>query len=81
MREALEGLQVLLCSQSSIWKHVCDPARAVNKQTSVDTDFLPTTPKETYTEGRFFFNADLREVISMWLYDKGTEKYMPTYAN
>ena len=48
---------------------------------SLDTDFLAISLKETYTETRFFFNADLREGISMWFCDKGTEKYMPTYTN
>ena len=54
-----------------------------NRARGGDTDFLATatTRKETYTEARFCFNAHLREGISMWFCDKGTEKYMPTYAN
>ena len=35
MRVALEGLLVVMCSQSSMWKPVNDRARAVNKQMSV----------------------------------------------
>ena len=86
MREAPEGLPVLMCSQSSIWKPVCDCARAVNEQTPfkqcgtchlTQTSWQPHRRKPIMKRD-FFFNADIRGGIFMWFCEKGTANNMPT---
>ena len=74
MREALEGLQVLLCSQSSIWKHVCDPTRAVitNRRRWTQTSCQPHRRKPIPT-GDFFLLCRLTRsnfYVFVWQRDR-----------